>query len=99
MDILIGDVLKSIRKCSGITQAKFAKEIHVSQSYISKLEKNEINLPIQINGKMKKTILVDANIDDEMKIVDMIKEEYPGMISGDIKKVIYIKGKIINIIL
>ena len=65
----------------------------------AKLEKNEINLPIQINGKMKKTILVDANIDDEMKIVDMIKEEYPGMISGDIKKVIYIKGKIINIIL
>lgn len=48
MDILIGDVLKSIRKCSGITQAKFAKEIHVSQSYISKLEKNETSPNIEV---------------------------------------------------
>lgn len=48
MDILIGDVLKSIRKCSRITQAKFAKEIHVSQSYISKLEKNETSPNIEV---------------------------------------------------
>lgn len=48
MDILIGDVLKGIRKCSGITQAEFAKEIHVSQSYISKLEKNETSPNIEV---------------------------------------------------
>lgn len=48
MDILIGDVLKNIRKCYGITQAEFAKEIHVSQSYISKLEKNETSPNIEV---------------------------------------------------
>ena len=63
------------------------------------LLRNEINLPIQINGKMKKTILVDSSIEDENIIVEMIKSQYPDMIKGNIKKVIYIKGKIINIII
>lgn len=62
------------------------------------LARNEINLPIQINGKMKKTILVDSSIEDENEIIEMIKTQYPDLIRNDIKKVIYIKGKIINII-
>ena len=62
------------------------------------LKRNEINLPIQINGKMKKTILVDSSIEDENQIIGMIKSEYPDLIRNDIKKVIYVKGKIINII-
>ena len=48
---------------------------------------------------MKKTILVDSSIEDENIIIEMIKSEYPDMIKGDIKKVIYIKSKIINIII
>lgn len=63
------------------------------------LSRNEINLPIQINGKMKKTILIDSSISDENKVIEMIKKEYPDMIKGEIKKIIFIKGKIINIIL
>ena len=62
------------------------------------LKRNEINLPIQINGKMKKTILADSSIEDENKIIEMIKTQYPDLIRNDIKKIIYIKGKIINII-
>ena len=62
------------------------------------LSRNEINLPIQINGKMKKTILVDSNIEDENEIIKIIRSEYPDLIKNDIKKVIYIKGKIVNII-
>ena len=62
------------------------------------LKRNEINLPIQINGKMKKTILVDSSIEDESQIIEMIKLEYPDLIKNDIKKVIYVKDKIINII-
>ena len=53
------------------------------------LSRNEINLPIQINGKMKKTILVDSNIEDENEIIKMIRSEYPDLIKNDIKKVIY----------
>lgn len=63
------------------------------------LVRNEINLPIQINGKMKKTILIDSSVEDENIIIEMIKSEYPDMIKDEIKKVIYIKGKIINIII
>ena len=62
------------------------------------LNRNEINLPIQINGKMKKTILIDSNIEDENEIVGMIKNEYPDLIKTEIKRIIYVKGKIINII-
>ncbi len=62
------------------------------------LSKKEINLPIQINGKMKKTILIDSSIEDEKEVIEIIKKEYPELISNDIKKVIYVKGKIINII-
>ena len=62
------------------------------------LARSEINLPIQINGKMRKTILIDSSIEDEKEIVEIIKNEYPELIKSDIKKIIYIKGKIINII-
>lgn len=61
------------------------------------LEKNEINLPIQINGKMKKTIFVSKEISQD-EVMKKINEEYPDLIKGDIAKIIYIQGKIINII-
>ena len=61
------------------------------------LAQNEINLPIQINGKMKKTIPVNKEISQE-EVIDVIKKQYPNLIKSEIIKVIYIKGKIINII-
>ena len=61
------------------------------------LERNTIDMPIQINGKMKKTINVDKSI-KEAELINKIKEEYPNLISGEIRKIIYIKEKIINII-
>lgn len=62
------------------------------------LSSDEINLPIQVNGKMKKTILINRN-EEEKEIVEKIKTTYPQLITGEIKKVIYVPGKIINIIL
>ena len=61
------------------------------------LERNTIDMPIQINGKMKKTINVDKSINEE-ELIKKIKKEYPNLISGEIRKIIYIKEKIINII-
>lgn len=61
------------------------------------LSRDEVNLPIQINGKMKKTILVDKDIEED-ELLEKIKEEYPNLIIGDIVKIIYLKGRIINII-
>ena len=71
-----------------------SKWVNYDENY---LMKDEINLPIQINGKMKKTILVNQEI-DEPELIAKIKEQYPKLIFGDIIKVIYIEGKIINII-
>ena len=62
------------------------------------LKKNKIILPIQINGKTRKTIIVDSSIEDENEIIKIIKEEYPNLLKNEIKKIIYIKDKIINII-
>lgn len=61
------------------------------------LSRDEVNLPIQINGKMKKTILVNKEIEED-EIFMKIKEEYPNLITGDVIKIIYLKGRIINII-
>lgn len=62
------------------------------------LEKNEIIIPIQINGKLKKTININKETKEE-DIIKIIKDKYPKLINNEIKKVIYIKGKIINIII
>lgn len=62
------------------------------------LEKNVVNLPIQINGKMKKTILVGKDMKQD-DIINKIKEIYPNLINNEIRKIIYIPNKIINIIL
>ena len=59
---------------------------------------DKINLPIQINGKMKKTIVIEKDKYSKEKIIKLIKDEYPNLIKGDIKKVIYIENKIINFI-
>ena len=62
------------------------------------LTKDTINLPIQINGKMKRTIEIYVDKNQE-EIIQKIKNVYPELINGEIKKVIFIRGKIINIII
>ena len=62
MKMLIGDILKGVRKCSNITQVDFAKKIQVSQSYISKLEKNEISPSIELLDKYAEFFNVEPEI-------------------------------------
>ena len=47
---------------------------------------------------MKKTIEVSINSNQE-EIMESIYKVYPELINGDIRKVIFIKGKIINVII
>ena len=61
------------------------------------LEASEIELPIQINGKMKKTVMIPKDAKED-EILSIIKETYPGLIDFEPKKVIYVKARIINII-
>ena len=48
MEISIGEVLRGVRKCSGITQAEFAEHLHISQSLVSKLEKNQTSPSVEL---------------------------------------------------
>ena len=61
------------------------------------LIRDKINLPIQINGKMKKTISVSKDATQD-EVINLIKNTYPELISDEIKRIIYIQSKIINII-
>ncbi len=59
----------------------------------------EINLPIQINGKVKWTICIERWLSEE-EIINKVMEiqRYVNYTNSWIKKVIYVKDKIINIL-
>lgn len=62
----------------------------------AKMVKKEINLPVQVNGKLKGTVLIDTTIPQEQ-----IKElcmPTAKITADQIKKVIYVPNRIINFI-
>ncbi len=62
----------------------------------AKMVKKEINLPVQVNGKLKGTVLIDTTISQEQ-----IKElcmPTAKITADQIKKVIYVPNRIINFI-
>ena len=64
----------------------------------NKLTKNEIAYPIQVNGKLKGTIMVDRKISKD-DLLEKIKADGKIQIDFDnIKKVIFVPEKIINFI-
>ena len=58
-----------------------------------------INLPIQVNGKMRDVLRIEENTPQD-KVLEAIKahEKLSTYVSGEIKKVIFVPNKIINII-
>lgn len=60
---------------------------------------NEIEIPVQVNGKMRGVIVVPAESSQE-QIVEIAKfsEEIEKYLSGEIMKIIYVPKKILNII-
>jgi len=61
---------------------------------------SEVTLAVQINGKLRDTITVDANIsDDEAKVTALKSEKIKKWLEGkEPKKVIYVKGKLISVV-
>ena len=66
----------------------------------SKLVKNEVKIAVQVNGKMRDTILVSLDEDEEsVKTKALASEKVKNFTNGKtIKKFIYVKGKIVNIV-
>jgi leucyl-tRNA synthetase len=67
----------------------------------SEIEENELNLPIQVNGKFVDTYKVNKNYDekeiiDQLLLIDKFKQRIKNI---PIKKVIHVKDKILNIII
>ena len=61
------------------------------------MKEDTVEIPIQVNGKVKATISVKADASKE-DILSAAREAVQGKISGDIKKEIYVPGKIVNIV-
>ena len=57
----------------------------------------KIEIPIQINGKVKGKIEIDESIERE-DLIEIIKEKYENLRKSEIIKVIYISKRIINFI-
>ncbi|NLJ90204.1 MAG: leucine--tRNA ligase [Clostridiales bacterium] len=63
-----------------------------------KMKETQINIPVQINGKTRAIITVNADSTKEAILV-AAKEEVAGRLTGDIVKEIYVPGKIVNIVI
>ena len=67
----------------------------------SKIVSEEIEIPVQVNGTVRYRINVPANADE--KTIEKIATEVPALsnyLNGkEIKKVIVIKSKIVNIVI
>ena len=84
-------------------QKKYEQSIFLQEwpEYNSELIKDEeINLVIQINGKVRDMILVSADIyEEEAKKVAMESEKIKNHLDGkEIKKIIFVPGKLLNIV-
>lgn len=66
----------------------------------SKIKEYEVTIPVQINGKRRAEIKVQSSkIKDQSEIVSMGKESVSKYLKGqNIKKTIYVSGKILNFV-
>ena len=64
------------------------------------LEKDELTIVVQVNGKLRSRFSVDINADEEsVKEMALTDEKVKKFIDGkSIKKVILVKNKLVNIV-
>ena len=63
----------------------------------AKMKEDEIQVPVQVNGKARAVITVDAEADKET-VLAAAKEAVAGKLTGNIVKEIYVPKKIVNIV-
>ena len=67
----------------------------------SLIEEKEVQIVIQINGKKRGLIKVERNIEEELLYKQIINDEKISkfIIKGEIKKKIYVKNRLVNLII
>jgi leucyl-tRNA synthetase len=63
-----------------------------------KMKDSEIEIAVQINGKTKAVVLIDAEAAKDV-VITKAKEEISDKLTGSIVKEIYVPGKIVNIVM
>jgi len=64
----------------------------------SKLVSTEIEIPIQVNGKMRGKITIDVNATSD-EVEKLALTEVQNYLTGAVKKVVYIPKRIVNIVI
>ena len=67
-----------------------------------KCKDSEINIAVQVNGKMRGTVLMDADLSDEQVVANVVADEkisrFLAKQGGSIVKTIVVKNKLVNLI-
>ena len=67
-----------------------------------KCRDSEINVAVQVNGKMRGTVLMDADLPDDQVVANVVADEkiakFLAKNGGSIVKTIVIKNKLVNLI-
>ena len=67
-----------------------------------KCRDSEINVAVQVNGKMRGTVLMDADLPDDQVVANVVADEkiakFLAKNGGSIAKTIVIKNKLVNLI-
>ncbi len=67
-----------------------------------KCKDNELNIAVQVNGKMRGTVLMDADLPDEQVVANAVADEKIARFlekqGGSIVKTIVVKNKLVNLI-
>ena len=68
----------------------------------NKCKDNEINIAVQVNGKMRGTVLMEADLDNDAVIANVLENEKIAAFlqkqGGNIVKTIVVKNKLVNLI-
>ena len=67
-----------------------------------KCKDSEINIAVQVNGKMRGTVLMEADLDNDTMVANVVADEKIAKFlekqSGSIVKTIVVKNKLVNLI-
>ncbi|MEF2837933.1 MAG: class I tRNA ligase family protein, partial [Oscillospiraceae bacterium] len=67
-----------------------------------KCKDSEVTIAVQVNGKMRGTVMMDADLDNDAVIANVLANEkiaaFLAKQTGEIRKTIVVKNKLVNLI-